>query len=155
MRIPDHFFLNGDLHKKIQIVKSDDTVIAWSYRDQKIKHYPLTETRRLYKKAYRIGQAATLMNVRPNVLRSIFKQGLAKMPAKSYDLNYREGSSYISEEDMVELRQIAWDLLPKNKYGAPYNDTMVSEKELIHRMNLGDSREYVIEDGDIIKIFKA
>lgn len=154
--IPDYFFLNGQLHQKIKIVQSDDAVIAWNYQEEKRKSYPRPEVRQLYKKAFTIPAAAKLMNVSSGKIREVFDKGLVTMPEWSYNLkNYQRLRRYINEENMVELRQTLWDLLPKNRFGEPYNDTMTNEKDLLHAMLLGDNREYIISGDELIRIFRA
>lgn len=97
-----------------------------------------------------------MMNVSSAKLKDLFKAKLYKWPEESYDLNsYRPIRIYINEDDMLEIRQLLWDLLPKNKYGIPYNDNMASEEELIHAMRSQDDRDYVRVDGDMIRIYRA
>lgn len=154
--IPDYFFLNGMLHEKIKIVQSDDAVIAWCFQEEKRKSYPRPEVRQLYKKAYTIPAAARLMNVSRGKIREVFDKGLATMPEWSYNrTNYQRRQRYINEDHMLELRQTLWDLLPKNRFGEPHNDTMTNEKDLLHAMLLGDSREFIITGDEVIKIFRA
>lgn len=156
--IPTFFFLNGNLHRRIRVIASDDSVVAWDYANETRKPYPRSEVRRLYKKAFTIPQAAKLINVSPARVRAVYKNQLCTPPQWTYDLaNYRRLKAYISEDDMLELRQTLWDLLPKNRFGEPSDDSMTNEKDLIHAMMLGDDREFVvINDGeDFIRIFKA
>lgn len=154
-RIPEMFFLNGKLHKKIRVVRSDDSVVAWCYQDEKRNWYPRSLVKKQYKMAYTIPQAARLMNVKPSYIRQLIEKGLVPKPERAYDLaSYRPGREYICQDDMLAVRQAAWDKLPKNRFGEPYRDTMLSEVELIHVMNTGDDREFVIEGDDVIRIFK-
>lgn len=96
------------------------------------------------------------MNVSISQLRNVFKAGLYDKPEESYDTaTLRPKRAYINEDDMLEIRQILWDLLPKNKYGIPYRDTMTSQEDLIQAMRLEDSRDYVKIDGDTIRIYRA
>ena len=153
--IPNYFFLNKILHQKIVVVRSDDSVVAWNYEEEKQKWYPRGLLRRNYKKAYTVNQAARLMNVKKAYLIELIKQGLVTRPSIAYDLGtYRPLQSYISEDDMLEYREAAWDKLPKNRFGIPTKDTMLSEAELIHVMAKGDDREFVIEGDEVIRIFK-
>jgi hypothetical protein len=156
--IPKFFFLNGDLHQRIRILNSDDSVIAWDYTAEARKPYPRPEVRKFYKKAYTIPAAAKLINVSSARVKEVFAKGLCTLPQWSYDLsNYRKIRPYISEEDMLELRQTLYDLLPKNRFGEPHDDSITNEKDLIHLMLLGDDREFIIHDDgeDFIRIFRA
>ena len=80
-----------------------------------------------------------------------------KLPEQSYDLgDYRPLKEYISEEDMLDLRQIVWDTLPKNRFGEPYDDRMANELELVQLMKQEDDRQFTIyDDGELIQIYPA
>jgi hypothetical protein len=155
--IPTMFYLNGLLHKKRKIVQSDNSVVTWCYQKEKIIWYPRGEVRKNFKKAYAINVAASLMRVRPAVIREVFKKQMFKLPEQSYDLgNYRPLKEYINEEDMLELRQVVWDTLPKNRFGEPYDDRMTNELELIQLMKQEDDRQFTVyDDGELIQIFPA
>lgn len=154
--IPNYFFIDNKLHMKIKVVRSDDAVVAFCYEDESRPWLNRTMVRKYYKKAYTLSQAARLMNVKRGTLDELIKKKLVPMPKKSYDLaNYQPLRSYISEQDMLDYRQAAWDQLPKNRFGEPYRDTMLSEVELIHAMSKNDDRDFVIEGDDVIKIFKS
>lgn len=155
--LPGFFFLNGELHKYIKVVKSDNSVVAWNYRQESRLWIPRGLVRSHHKKAFTYGQAAKVMNVKKATLTELVDRGMVKAPSKSYDLSdYRPLVSYFSEEDMLDLRQAAWDTLPKNRFGEPYKDTMASEPELIHRMKVLDDREFRYdEDTGLELIYKA
>ncbi len=154
--IPDYFFLNGDLHRKIKIVQSDDAVITWHYKMEDRGSYPRSLVRQMYKKAYTIPAAARLMNVSNGKIREVIQRGLIPSPEYSYNIeNYQRLKAYINEDNMLEIRQTLWDLLPKNRFGEPYNDTMTNEKDLLHAMKLGDDREFIVSGDEVIRIFRA
>lgn len=157
--MPKYFFLNGKLHKYIRTVMSDNSIVAWCYQDEERLWLPRMHTRRMYKKAYTISQAARLINTTTRVINELIDQGMVKRPERAYDTGkstFKPLASYINEDDMLALRQAAWDMLPKNKFGEPYTDEMVNEDELIHRMQLGDDREFQRgDDGEIERVYKA
>lgn len=156
-QIPSMFYLNGRLHKKLKIVKSDDSVVAWCYEDAERVWYPRSLVRQEFKRAYTIPGAANLMRVSTNSVKDVYKTKLLPMPECTYDLNsFRPLKSYVSEDDMLDLRQAIWDMLPKNRFGEPKNDTMTSEPELISLMHSDDERNFIItNDNEIIQIFRA
>ena len=155
--IPNYFFLNGDLHKFIKVVKSDNSVVAWNYPEESRQWYPRPEVRRFFKKAYTISDAARLMNIKNQVIYELIDKGLVKPPSRTYDLgSYRPLRQYINEDDMLEYRQAAWDQLPKNRFGEPYDDTMVNAEELLARMEQTDDRDYGDDgDGGLQRIYRA
>ena len=156
------FFFDGKLHRKRKIVKSEGSsgaLRAWNYKEQSYVSIPLNMFRRQYKQAYTVSQAASLINVTLSRVRELMKLGLVKQPERAYEFlngTYAPQREYISQEDMLDLRQAAWDALRKNKFGEPYDDSMPSEQELEFRMQTGDDREYVTrDDGTVIKIYQA
>lgn len=157
--MPKYFFLNGKLHKYIRTVMSDNSIVAWCYQDEQRLWLPRVHTRKMYKKAYTITQAAKLINVSAARIKEIIDKGLVSRPERAYDIGkstFKPLSYYINEDDMVSLRQAAWDVLPKNRFGEPKDDTMVNEDELLHRMQLGDDREFRRgEDGGFERVYKA
>lgn len=157
--IPTYFYYEGKLHRKKKVIRSDQTLVAWCYRDQHNAWLPLSLVRRTFQRAYTISQAAKLIGISQGRVRELIRSGLVKPPEKSYDyLNgtYDPLKDYFSQDEMMELRQAAWDALRKNRFGEPYDDTMISAIELEHRMNLGDDREFITDDnGAIIKIYQA
>ena len=116
----------------------------------------LVHVRKNFRKAFTIPQAGRLIGVSTARVKDVFKAGLYDQPESSYNLNtMRPKKAYINEDDMLEIRQILWDLLPKNRYGIPYDDSMASEEELIHAMRREDDRDYVKVDGDMVRIYRA
>lgn len=155
MKIPDYFYYEDKLWKKIKVVRSDSSVLAFCYQEQEKYFLSLAAVRRNFKKAFSLTQAAAMMRISKATLQSIFDKNLHVPPERVYDLStLAPGRAYINEDDMLGLRQIAWELLPKNKYGIPYRDTMASEEELIHAMRLGDDRDFIVRDGDMVRIFR-
>lgn len=149
------FFLDGLLHRKIRIINSDNSVVAWCYQEESRKWYPRNLVRRNFQKAYTINQAAKLMRTQTRRLKEVFDKGLFKPPERTYNLsNYAPGKGYINQEDMLELRQVVWDTLPKNRFGEPTNDTMANELELEQAMKRDDDREFLIEGDEIIRIYR-
>lgn len=151
------FYLDDKLHKKIRVVVSDNSVVAWSYQDEDRAWYNRDDVRRKFKKAYTISAAADLINISAGTIKEIIKGNLlTNMPESSYDRKtFMPLKAYINEDHMQELREIAWESLPKNRYGEPYRDTMTSAKQLDHLMKLGDDREFIRLDKDqVIRIFR-
>lgn len=154
--IPTYFYYLGDLYKKISVIRSDSSVLAFCYPDQERVFLPLLDVRRRFKKAYSVAHAAKLIRVSKATLQSIFDRGLHDPPQRVYDTStLAPGKHFISEEDMLTLRQAAYDTLPKNKYGIPYRDDLASAEELVHAMRLEDNRDYVVKDGRSVRIFRA
>jgi len=154
--IPDYFYINGKLHQKLAVIRSDSKVMAFCFQDEESYMLSLVHVRKNFRKAFTIPQAGRLIGVSTARVKDVFKAGLYDQPESSYNLNtMRPKKAYINEDDMLEIRQILWDLLPKNRYGIPYDDSMASEEELIHAMRREDDRDYVKVDGDMVRIYRA
>lgn len=155
--LPDHFFLNKQLHQKLAVVRSDSKVLVFNYQEEDKFFVPLLTTLKHYRKAFTYSKSASLIGTTPAKLREIVENGLHPAPEKSYDLaTFKPKTAYFSEDDLLVLRQICYDLLPKNKYGIPYRDDLASEDELIHRMRLTDDRDFVRVGNDgTIRIYRA
>lgn len=157
--VPAYFFYEGKLHRYIKTIKSDYSIVAWCYQDEERQWINIQSAKKHHEKAYTIKQAAALIRCKEYTIKELIKTKKVSVPEKSYD--YQNGTyaplkDYISASNMLELRQAAWDALPKNRFGEPYRDTMASALELEHRMQMGDDREFMIsDDGDIIKIYKV
>lgn len=153
--IPSMFFLDGFLHRKINVIISDGKVVAWNYQKETRSWYDRNEVRKKFYNAYTVPKAASLMNVSASYLKEVLKKNI-NLIEESYDIKtFAPLRAYISQENMLELRQLVWDTLPKNRFGEPYRDTMTDSKQLEHLMKLGDDREYIrLDDDQVVRIFR-
>ena len=154
--IPRYFYLNGELHKYIKTIKSDNSVVAWSYRQEKRLWYPRYLVRQEFRRAFTITEAARLIRISSGKINQLIVKGLFPAPERTYDLaTYRPMRAYINEDDMLTLRQAAWDVLPKNRFGEPHDDSMANEDELLHLIKLTDDREFIETDDGFQQVYQA
>lgn len=154
--IPNYFFLEDKLYEKIKIVKSDDSVVAFDYAEMSRVWLSRPLTSRHAVRAYSIQQAASLLRVRSFTIKDAIKDGLTPPAVIAYNqTTLKPTGTYFKESDLIELRQAVWDLLPKNRYGEPFRDTMVSESELKMILAKDNPDIFTVKDGEIIAIFKA
>lgn len=153
------FFFEGQLFQKRKVIKSDNVLVAWNYVDEEYQWLDLPYLRKTFKKAYTVGQTAKLLRTTPKRINELIKYQMIKPPAYTYDyLNgtYALKTRYFSQEEILNIRQAAWDSLPKNRFGEPYDDRLINEDELIHRIAVDDDREFIYkDDGTVMKIYRA
>lgn len=148
------FFLDEKLYKKIKLVKSDDSIVAFDFQEEERVWLPVRAVLKNYKRAFTMSQAANMLSVSNGLVREVVNEGKVTSPVLAYNpRNFAPRGYYISEENMMELRDVIWDLLPKNKYGEPFKDTMPSPDDLKARLHSEDERNYVVRDNEFIQIF--
>lgn len=152
--VPMMFFLDEKLYKKIKLVKSDDSIVAFDFQEEERVWLPVRAVLKNYKRAFTMSQAANMLSVTNGLVREVVNEGKVTSPVLAYNpRNFAPRGYYISEENMMELRDVIWDLLPKNKYGEPFKDTMPSPDDLKARLHSEDERNYVVRDNEFIQIF--
>lgn len=154
--IPEFFFIEDKLYEKIKIIKSEDVVVAFDFEEMSRVWLsrPLTATH--CEKAYSLSQAAGTIRVRPPSIRDAVRDGLTPQTVVAYNqTTLKPTGFYFKESDLLELRDAMWNLLPKNRYGEPYRDTMVSERELKSILAKENPDLFTVKDGEIIAVFKA
>ena len=155
--LPNYFFINGNLVEHIATIREDSSVLVFDYAEQDKFFLPLYATKKNFKKAYTYTKAARLIGTTVAKLKEIVDQGLHPAPSRSYDKSsLAPRTNYFSEDQLLDLRNICYDLVPKNKYGIPRQNNLVSEEELIHRMRLTDERDFVRVGKDgTVRIYRA
>lgn len=157
--IPTYFFFDKKLHRKRKIVKSANALVAWCYQDEEYVWLDLPFVRKNFHKAYTINEAAKLINTTSRRIKELISKNLVPIPEFSYDYlkgSYTAEKQFFDQSDLVDVRQAVWDSLRKNRFGEPYNDTVISEQELLHKIALGDDRQFIYkDDGTVMKIYSA
>lgn len=152
--VPTMFFLDGKLYKKIKLVKSDDSIVAFDYEEEARVWLPVRAVLKNYKRAYTLTQAASMLSVKTRLAKEVINDGRVTSPVLAYNpKSFAPMSYYVSEENMMELRDAIWEMIPKNKYGEPHKDVMPSQDDLRAKLHGDDERNYVIRDNELIQIF--
>lgn len=156
--LPTLFFLNGKLHKKLKIVKSEDLVVCFCFPDEKQRHYPYSMVRREYQKAFSLYQVARLVKRPPDQVQKFLKNKLIDKPSgfEYHIASRRPKNKYWSQDDALELRDRLYSLAPKNKDGFPAsNFVLASRAEMLEEM-IGETSYYVrSSDGTYLQVWKA
>lgn len=152
--VPAMFFLDNKLYKKIKLVKSDDSVVVFDYEEESRVWLPVKAVLKNYKRAYSLPQVANLLSVKTNVVKEVIGKQRVGSPVLSYNpKTFAPIKYYVSEEDLMDIRDAVWELLPKNRYGEPFNDIVPSADDLRAKLFGEDDRNYVIRDNEFIQIF--
>jgi hypothetical protein len=158
--IPLYFFLNKVLHKKLSIIRAQNILVAWNYPDESRVWYDYSQVKKGYQYAYKINEVAELVGRSPNSIRTYWNNGLIQHPSgQVYKIHNRKPSVfYWSEDDVLDLRDQIYEILPKNRYGEPFKykgNDLISKAELKAKMR-GDTSYYVkSESGEYVKVWKA
>lgn len=154
--IPNFFFLEDKLYEKIKIIKSEDVVVAFDYEEMTRVWLSRPLTARHCEKAYSIAQAAATLRVKTGTIKDALRDGLTPRAVVAYNqTTLKPTGFYFKESDLCDLRDVMWGLLPKNRYGEPFRDTMVSERELKSILAKENPDLFTVNNGEIIAVFKA
>jgi hypothetical protein len=156
--IPRMFFLDGDLHKKLSVIISENILVAWNYPREERSHYNYQQARRRFQSAFDIKEVAELLEQPLVKLKTLVRNNiLSRGSGGSYAIaNRRPGTVYWSEDDLLNMRSEMFAIAKKNKYGEPYAGfTLISEAELAHKIRGGESYYVKNKNGDFVKVWRA
>lgn len=156
--VPNYFFIDEKLYKKIRVVKTENYVVAWSYNDEKRVWINYSTVRKSGGKAYDLKQVCELIGKTQTFIMSCIKKNLVNLPTgRVYKISSRLPGKWMwSEHDILELRDSLFEMAPKNKYGEPYTTfKLISKAELLSKMRQDASFYVKNEDGDFVKIWRA
>ena len=155
--LPRIIFINKNLSEVIAVIREDSSVLVFDFTEQERVFLPLIPTKKNFKKAYTYAKAASMIGTSSAKLKEIVEAGRHPAPARTYDkATLAPKTAYFSEDELLELRNICYENLRKNKYGIPYDNHLVSEEELIHRIRLTDERDFVkVSKDGTVRIYRA
>lgn len=152
------FFLDGNLHKKITVIISENILVAWNYPREERVHYNYQQTRRRFQQAFDLKEVAELLEEPLDKLKKLLKNNiLSRGSGSSYTIaTRRPGPVYWSEDDLLDMRSELFAIAKKNVYGEPRkNFKLISEAELIHKIRGGESYYVKNEQGEFVKVWRA
>lgn len=156
--LPRLFFLNGKLHKKLRVVKSENLVVAFCFPDEKHVHHVYSVVCRDYQKAYTMGEAAKIVKRPINEIHRFLKNKLIDRPSGyAYQVASRRPSNlYWSQTEVLSLRDRIYELAPKGADGLPLGRLYLASKaEVLEAIN-GDVSYYVRNaEGEYQKVWRA
>jgi len=86
-KLPIHFYINDELHRKLHINRGRDILITWNYpRGQRI-HYTYTDVLKRFERTFSTSEVATMVNRRRLVIDIALRDGMIERPYKSYSMD--------------------------------------------------------------------
>jgi len=158
IQIPRMFFLDGNLHKKIRTIVSENILVAWNYPREERVHYNYQQTRRRFQYAFNLKEVSDLLDEPLDKLKKLLKNNiLSRGSGSSYAIaTRRPGPVYWSEDDVLDLRSELFAIAKKNVYGEPRGKfKLISEAELLHKIRGGESYYIKNKDGEFVKVWRA
>lgn len=152
------FFLDGNLHKRIRVIPSENILVAWNYPREERTHYNYQQALRRFQKAFKIEEVAELLEERLDKIKKMVRNNtLSRGSGSSYAIaNRRPSAVYWSEDDLLDVRAELFAIAKKNKYGEPYKGfKLISEAELVHKIRGGESYYIKNEKGEFVKVWRA
>lgn len=119
-----YFFFDGDLHKKIQINRGADIIVAWNYPQAAVVKHSYSRVRREGEKAFSTRQVQAMVHRGRKAIQTAITNGDIHRPQTTYgmDAERNEYAYYWREENIMELH----DHLITVHYGRPRNDGLIT-----------------------------
>lgn len=99
----NYFYLNGKLHKRLQVNRGEDTIVAWCYPDHCRVAYTYSDVLRFKENAFTMVEVGTLINRSRVSIENAIIRGDIEAPQFTYGLNERKNKfKYMfSEKDVL------------------------------------------------------
>lgn len=154
-----YFYLNGDLHRSLQINRSDDTIIAFNFREGKRVAYNYSDVQKNRKHAYSISEVAKIINRHVDTLKRHLRSGNIQKPQQAYALDNKNKLSryYFTDDNIREIREFFRTV----HIGRPRNDGDVTASNIPSKAELeallrNETVLYVkSNDGEFVPVWKA
>lgn len=123
-----YFYLNEMLHKKLQINRGRDVIVAWCYPLNKRVAYTYSDVRRRKGLAFSTKETAAMMNRRPLALDRAIARGDIETPQFVYTLTpEKKKIKYMfSEDDVMKVHEYFSNV----HYGRPRKDGMITSYKM-------------------------
>jgi hypothetical protein len=129
-----YFYLSGDLHKVLRVVRATDYVEAWNYPQGKRVGYVWSDVRKRMEKAFTLKEASSIIQRHRVQVEKYILAGAVKPPQKIYALDgtMRPGRYMLSESDILDLHAY---LLTVHR-GRPRKDGQITPGEMPTRQEI-------------------
>jgi len=153
------FFLNGDLHKKLEVNRGRDLLRAWNYPKGEVRTYNYTDTLRFMEPAFTTPQVAAMFGRNRITIERAIWNGNIEVPQHQYTLTEdRRLIKYMwSEDDILGLL----DYFASVHRGRPRQDgRQTASADLptpreVRAMIRHDGQTLGINDGVFVPTWKA
>lgn len=154
-----YFYINGKLHKMINVVRSRDEALAWCYSEHKKRIYQWSDIRRRGSRGFTVAEVARLVGRGTRAINHYIERGLITPPEMTYSLTSGKlGMRIYSEEDVFKIREIA----ASQHRGRPRNDGLITpkkntptEQELYSQVKYDIKLYTKNKDGEFIPLYMA
>lgn len=153
-----YFYLNSDLHRVLRVIRAEDFVEAWNYREGKTYTYVWSDVRKRMENAFTLVQAGEMINRHRVQIENYILQGKIRTPQRAYSLDGKKvpGKYLMSESDVLELHSY---LLTVHR-GRPRKDGRITPSRMPSKAELKalmrhDTMMYVkTASGDFTQVWK-
>lgn len=123
-----YFYLNDDLHRKLQSNQGRDLLVAWNYPRGKRVTYHYTDWLKRYQPAFTTKQVGQLLNRSRDTINNALESGAIERPQMTYGLDENQNPYKLmwSEKDIMGLHEY----LAGIHYGRPRKDGFINPKSL-------------------------
>lgn len=157
-RVVRYFYLNSDLHRVLRIVRAQDFVEAWCFREEKRKGYVWSDVRKRMENAFTLQQVSSMIGRHRVQIEKYILAGEIRSPQRIYSLDEdrKPGKYFFSEADVLDLH----DYLLTVHRGRPRKDGLITpgrmpSKAELRAMMRHDTVHYVkSSSGEFTPIWK-
>lgn len=129
-----YFFLDGIPHKKLQVNRGADLLVAWNYPEHKRVAYVWSVARKNIERAFLGPEIQKMLGRHRNSLYLYIKEGNIKPPFKTYSLDgtERPGMYLWTEKEVLDLHEF----IVNRGYGRKRHDGLLTASSLPSRTEL-------------------
>ena len=153
-----YLYLNGELHKVLNINRAKDVIMMWSYPQHKRVGYTYSDVKKRMKRAFTTREVSKMLMRHPIVFTRAWNRGDLERPQEAYsianpDLAISKGF-YWSEEDILAMHEVLSNAYQGTKHVQPPK-RMPSRREVL-AMIRHDAILYVrTDDGQFVPTWEA
>jgi hypothetical protein len=152
-----YFFLDGDLHRVLSVIRAEDFVVCWNYPKRKRVGYVWSDVRRRHGRAFTLEQVSKMIGRHHVTLKRDILKGNIRRPQRAYSITGTTWSCYyLSEEDVYDLH----DYLMTVHVGRPRQDGKVTVRDMPSKAELRAMMKHDIvtyvktADGEFVPVWK-
>lgn len=155
-----YLFLNGELHKVLQINRPRDEIVLWGYPSKRRVAYTYSDVRRRMEKAFTLTEVGKLLNRNKVTITRAIDAGEIERPQYTYGLDDPEHKIFqymMRESDIMAMHAV---LASKHAGGTRRKDGLVTPKSLpsareLRAMIRNDTVFYVKTDSGFVPTWEA
>ena len=100
-----YFFINDQLHRKLEINRGKDLLTAWNFPEGKKVSFSYTDVLKRYEKAFTTKEVGAMINRTPTSIKNAIGCGMLRVPQYTYDITDPDKRLFQymwSEKDILE-----------------------------------------------------